>query len=113
MIATLVVLAYVLFPATLAEAVWGAALMLSALFYAMCLALASVRGIKLLVVGFGLIWVAQMAVLGGPVVAEPHIARLVTGLLMHVLGGLILWGLAVRRWRGIDWLRFRPMRFNR
>jgi hypothetical protein len=110
LISTVAALALLLFPAAPIETAWGLALALSAALYACCLAIASVRGLALFIVGFMLMAVVQVAGLGG-FEQPPRTIQLSTVVVVQLAGAVLLRALAVRRWRSIDWLQFRPVRW--
>ncbi len=107
MVGTIAALAPALFGAAHSEAVWGAALMISAMLYSICLVLASVRGIKLAATWFIAMLIGQFIVLGP--LDSPAPQPPLAGVVMHLGGAAIFWCVAWYRWRSIDWMRFRPM----
>jgi hypothetical protein len=88
----------------LGEAAWGVALMGTAALYSACLGLAAVRNVWLMVVGVSLMFIVQVTVLAA--LAEPPSAP-------QLAATVFFRALAARRWRDIDWLKFKPARFGR
>lgn len=97
-----------------AEIALGFALAAGASIYAAYVALAAVRGISTYVWGLGSMALLQIGLLMfSGVYAEvfsPHkltAAAVVTA--VELAGAALLRALAVRRWRTVDWLRFKPL----
>ncbi len=92
----------------LRELGWALGLALSAALYGSYVGLTAVRGLGVLILGCAPMAIVQLAVLGiSGAPSELELAALVAA---QLLGAGALRLLAARRWRGIDWLRFRPLR---
>ena len=89
---------------------WALGLALSAALYGSYVGLAAVSGFGLLILGCLPMLIVQIAVLGiNGAAGTPALAAMLT---VQLLGAGSFRLLAARRWRGIDWLRFRPLREN-
>jgi hypothetical protein len=111
-IAALVLARVLVFEAPLTEAAWGIALMVSAVLYSGCMALASVRTAWPILFGlFGML-VVQAVLLGMEQrLSSPPQPGALLGVQLAAAGVLRI--VAARRWRHIDWLKLRPMRLGR
>lgn len=87
------------------ELILGAALCVSAAMYAGYLALATVPGVRVQVVGYGLMTIVQLALLAR---ADPAVTSIAIVLVTQLLGAVLLRALAIRRWRQIDWRLVQP-----
>jgi hypothetical protein len=103
-------LAPLLLSATLVESAWGVCLATSAVLFAVYLALASVRGLRLLLAGLALMAVTQSVLLSNTDRPDAQLAGVVIG---QLVAALILRAVARRRWPSIDWLEFRPLQWPR
>jgi hypothetical protein len=96
------------------EAAWGFALMSSAALYSACLGLAAVRTVWLIAAGLIAAFAMQVGVLA--VISQPQppgVAQLTAAVALQLVGAGFFRALAERRWRSIDWLKFRPLRIGR
>ena len=96
------------------EAAWGFALMSSAALYSACLGLAAVRTVWLIAAGLIAAFPMQVGVLA--VISQPQppgVAQLTAAVALQLVGAGFFRALAERRWRSIDWLKFRPLRIGR
>jgi hypothetical protein len=111
-IAALVLARVFVFEAPLTEAAWGIALMVSAVLYSGCMALASVRTAWPILFGlFGML-VVQIVLLGMEQrLASPPEPGALLG--VQLTAAAVLRVVAELRWRNIDWLKLRPMRLGR
>ncbi len=89
---------------------WALALALSAALYGSYVGLAAVSGFGLLILGCLPMLIVQIVVLGTNGVASD--AGVTALLAVQLVGAGSFRLLAVRRWRGIDWQRFRPLGSN-
>jgi hypothetical protein len=85
---------------TARELILGVMLCTSAAAYGGYVSLASVPGVRVQVVGAGLMAVAQIALLAR---AEPALTSIAIILVAQLVGAVLCRVLAVRRWRRIDW----------
>jgi hypothetical protein len=94
-----------------AEIALGFALLAGAAVYAIYVALAAVPGIATYFWGFGSLTLLQIGLFVFSLVFPQHsltAAAVVTA--VELAGAALLRALAVRRWRTVDWLRFRPLK---
>ncbi|HEY9181990.1 MAG TPA: hypothetical protein VIQ99_02250 [Gammaproteobacteria bacterium] len=89
------------------EVALGLAVCASAAIYGVYVALSAVPGIKTQLVGFGLMSVAQLALIAR---ADPAVASVAIIVAAQLLGAALFRALAVRRWRRIDWRLVQPIR---
>ena len=87
---------------------WALALALSAALYGSYVGLAAVGGFGRLIFGCAPMAIIQLSVLG--ISGAASALGLAATVAVQLLGAGALRLLAARRWRGIDWLRFRPLR---
>jgi hypothetical protein len=95
----------VAFGTSVPELLFGVALCASAAAYGGYVALAAAPGARAQVMGFGLMAIAQLALLAR---ADPALISVLLVLGAQLLGAALLRALAVRRWRKIDWRLVRP-----
>jgi hypothetical protein len=110
-IVTVAVVVSLLFAKAPSEALWGIALASSAGLYAIYLGLAAVRGFALLGAGFMLMFILQIALLE-PAFPVAQVGSPLAVVLVQLGAAAALRALAVRRWRDVDWLQLRPIRFG-
>ena len=89
-----------------AEAVLGFTVSAGAAIYASYVAMAAVPGVATYFWGFGSMAVLQIALL---VFSNYAPTAVVLVAAVELAGAVLLRALAVRRWRTVDWLRFRPL----
>lgn len=94
-----------LFGASSAELALALLLCASAGLYGGWLSLAAVPGVKTHLLGFGLMTLAQLGLLARVEPVFPSVGIVIGA---QLLGAALFRALAVRRWRRIDWLSFRP-----
>jgi hypothetical protein len=87
------------------ELILGVALCISAAMYAGYVTLATVPGVRIQVVGYGLMTIVQLALLAR---ADPAVTSIAIVLAAQLLGAVLLRALAVKRWRRIDWRLVQP-----
>jgi hypothetical protein len=87
---------------------WALALALSAALYGSYVGLAAVSGFGLLILGCLPMLIVQIAVLGTSGATGALGLTAMLALQLIGAGAFRWWG--ARRWRGIDWSRFRPLR---
>jgi hypothetical protein len=107
--ATIAMLPPVLRGASFRELALGLAICSSAVLYGGYLSLAAVPGVttvKPYLAGFGLMTIAQIALIARADPAATSVAIVVT---VQLLGAALFRTAAVRRWRRIDWLQLRPL----
>ena len=92
----------------LPEIGWALALALSAALYGSYVGLAAVGGFGLLILGCAPMAIIQLTVLG--ISGAASSLGFAATVAAQLLGAGALRLLAARRWRGIDWLSFRPLR---
>ncbi|HSC14027.1 MAG TPA: hypothetical protein VLI71_02875, partial [Gammaproteobacteria bacterium] len=97
-----------------AEIALGFALAAGASIYAAYVALAAVRGISTYLWGFGsmallLIGLLVLSALFPDVFSAHSLTAPAVVAAVELAGAALLRALAVRRWRTVDWLRFKPL----
>jgi hypothetical protein len=92
---------------TAREFVLGLTVCTSAAVYGGYVSLAAVRGVRTQIVGFGLMALAQLALLAR---GEPAVTSVVIIAIAQLLGVASFRALALRRWRQIDWRIVQPLR---
>jgi hypothetical protein len=97
-----------------AEIALGVALSAGAMIYAAYVALAAVRGMATYIWGFGSLALVHIGLLVFSAVfseafwaLSPKTVAVISA--VELAGAALLRALAVRRWRTVDWLRFRPL----
>jgi hypothetical protein len=88
--------------------------MSSAALYSACLGLAAVRTVWLIAASLIAAFAMQVGVLA--VISQPQppgVAQLTAAVALQLVGAGFFRALAERRWRSIDWLKFRPLRIGR
>jgi hypothetical protein len=93
-----------------AEIALGFALAAAASIYAAYVALAAVPGISTYLWGFGSMGLLHVGLLVYSASLSAHSPKMVAVVTaIELAGAALLRALAVRRWRTVDWLRFRPL----
>ena len=94
-----------------AEVALGFALLVGAAIYASYVALAAVTGIATYVWAFGSMALLHVALLWyWEVLSARSLTTVTVVAAVELAGAALLRALAVRRWRTVDWLRFRPLK---